>query len=263
MARQLLIFVFKSWKSEAAFSDATSLCDTFEALVSRIHFATTMESIEFLERTVSATLFLATNVVHLYLENSENRPVFLEIARKVTEILRITLEKAREMSATKSRKTDLDAGKYDNHNVTDNVTNDDVIDDIITNDVIHENVIDVLDKSCQQKSGDKTVESDGLIFAKIANMVFEHGVFRNLFCYQTGKDSPGLCYVSEIMSDCVAELLRRFHQEILQDRNCKYLESYVFRIAQAVKEEAFGGQNTGRYLTESKSLTIIGICSPN
>ena len=243
LVRQLLMFVFKCWRSETAISDGTSLLDKFKAFVKGIQVATTSESIEFLERTVSATLFLATNMVYMYLENFENPPMFVEIARLVTEILRITLEKAREMSATNGTKTDVDAGESDNHNVSDGVTNDNVINDSITSDIIHEDVIDVLDESCQHKSGVETVESDPQVFAKFANMVFEHGAFRNLFCYQTGKDSPDLCYVSAIMSDCIAELLSYFHEEILRGKYCKYLESYVFYLAQAVKQEAFGGQN--------------------
>jgi hypothetical protein len=242
--RQLLMLVLKSWKSGAELADGSSSWDTCEALVDGIEAAARLESLESWERTVSATLFFATNVVQLHLENSENRPAFLEMAKTVTEILRITLQKARELSATHSKETDLDADVMElDHDVTDN---DSFVDEDTTNDVIREDVVGSLDKSCAQKPGEKTVENDRQAFARTANMVFEHDVFRNLFRHETwGEDAPGLHYVSQIISDCIAELLRHFHDEILKDKTCKYLDAYVLRVAQSVKKEAFGAQNDG------------------
>ena len=243
------MFVLKYLDPGMAISDNTALRDTFTALVDAVLVAARQESIESWERTVSTTLYFATNVVDMYLENFENQPIFLEIAKTVTEILRITFDKAWEMSATRSKKMDLDndVRDYAEHDAIDS---DSTNDDVITNDVIHEDVVSVLDKSCELRSRDKTVQNYREAFARIAKMVFEHDVFRNLFCHQMDKDSLGLNYVSKIMSDCIAELLRHFHEEILREKNCKFLEPYVLRISQAVKEDAFSGENVGKYHIE-------------
>ena len=257
VVRQLLMFLMKYWESGTAILDNTALWDTFKVLVDATLVAARKGNIESWERTVSATLYFANNVVDMCLENSGNQPIFLEIARAITEILRITFEKAREMSAScNEMDLDDDVRDYVDHDITgsdvgknnvvdDDVTNNDVMGDVINNDIIHEDVVSVLDKTCELKSCDKTIENDREMLARLMKMAFERDIFRNLFYCQTEKDSPGLNYVSKIMSDCTAELMRDFREEILQEKDCEYLNSYILRISQAVKQDAFGGQIVG------------------
>lgn len=249
------MFVLKYWKSGTEISDNTTLWDAFNSIVAAILVAAKQENIELWERTVSSVLFLVSNVVEMYLDNSGNQPVVLEIARTVTEVLRITFDRLREtLNSNSIRKMDLDACD----DVGSSVTNDDVVhddgitnSDIAKNDVIHEDVISAIDNACDLRSPDKNVENDREVLETFMHMVFEHDVLRHFFYGHVGvnkgvENSTGFSHVWKVISNCTGELLRHFHGEILQEKNCEYLKSYFLRITQAVKEEDIDYQEKGR-----------------
>ena len=242
LARQILMFVLKYWNSATEISDHAGLWDSFKSIVAAILLAVKQESIESWERNVSSILFLVSNVVEMYLDNSRNQPVVLEISRTVAEVLRITFDRLREMLSSNSvRKMDLDTCD------DDCITNSDVT----NNDVIHEDVISAIDKTCYLNSPDENVQNDREVLETFMNMVFEHDVLKHFFYGHVGvkrkmKNYAGYNFVWKIISNCAGELLRHFHGEILQEKNSEYLKSYFLRIAQAVKEEHIDYQEMGR-----------------
>ena len=236
------MFVFKAWESGTEIRDGTGLWDTFQELQSAILLSAKRGPIESWERTISATLFLASNVVQLYLENSRNELLFLEILRTITEVLRTVFDQVREMSTSCGEKMD---GLNDV--IHDDVTNNDITNDV-TNDVLHGNVMTAVDRICDVPY--KKHEKDANVFLRLMKMVLEHDVFTTWFCHvrlDTERDGTGLVYVSKIMSDCVAEILKQLHAEILQENDCGFLEPYFTRIARALKDEVFGVEDLGRF----------------
>ena len=260
LVRQLLVFVLKNWKSGTEISDNTALWDTFNSIVNVIFVAAKQESIESWERTVSNVLFFVSNVVEMYLDNSRNHSVVLEIARMVTEILRMTFDRLQEMSSSNSI-TNMDLDACDE--IRPSVTDDDVVhgitnSDITNNDVIHEDILRVIDKTCDRKSPDENIRNESEVLGKFMRMVFGHDVLRQFFCghvdaSKTVKNGAGFNYVRKIISNCVGELLRHFHGEILQKKNCEYLRPYFLRIAQAVKEEDIDSHEMGTCLKNFSS----------
>ena len=255
LARQILMFVLKYWNSATEISDHAGLWDSFKSIVAAILLAAKQESIESWERNVSSILFLVSNVVEMYLDNSRNQPVVLEISRTVTEVLRITFDRLREMLSSNSvRKMDLDTcDEIESRVGNDDVVHDDCItnSDVTNNDVIHEDVISAIDKTCYLKSPDENVQNDREVLETFMNMVFEHDVLKHFFYGHIGvkrkiKNDADYNFVWKVISNCAGELLRHFHGEILQEKNSEYLKSYFLRIAQAVKEEHIDYQEMGR-----------------
>lgn len=249
LVRQLLVFVLKNWKSGTEISDNTALWDTFNSIVNVIFLAAKQESIESWERTVSTVLFLVSNVVEMYVDNSRNHSVVLEIARMVTEILRMTFDRLQEMSKSNSI-TNMDLDEIRSSVTCDDVVHDITNSDVTDNDVIHEDVLRVIDKTCDRKSPGENIQNDCKVLGKFMRMVFGHYVLRQFFCghvdaSKTVRNGAGFNYVWKIISNCVGELLRHFHGGILQEKNCEYLKSYFLRIAQAVKEEDINSHEMG------------------
>ena len=268
--RQLLMFLFKFGMCKTTISKDSAFWNTFKALLDSIQSTVKRENVESWEKTVSAVLHVVASLVDMSHGSFENQTAVQEILRTITEVLKIIFDKIRQLS---SSKMDLDVcddvTEVINDDVTNNdVTNNDVVHDDVTknddddvtaddvikdadDDVIHDDVIGIIDKTFEVNSSDKSVENGRELMAKFMKTVFENDVFKHLFYYyvdlnEEERRNGGLCDISRILSDCVGDLMKHCQEEILAQKNCKYLKPYFERITQAVKNKALDRQSMGK-----------------
>ena len=277
--RQLLMFLFKFGMCKTTISKDSAFWNTFKVLLDSIQSTVKRESVESWEKTVSAILHVVASLVDMSHGSFENQTAVQEILRTITEVLKTIFDKIRQLS---SSKMDLDVCDDVTEVINDDVTNNDVTNDVTNNDVtnndvvhddvtknvdddvtaddvikdagdnvIHEDVIGIIDKTFEVNCPDKSVENRRELMAKFMKMVFENDVFKHLFYYyvdlnEEERRNGGLCDISRILSDCVGDLMKHCQEEILTQKNCKYLKQYFDRITQAVKNEALDRQSVGK-----------------
>lgn len=249
--RQLWMFVMKHWNSLSAISANGAFIQSFKAIVDIVLFVVKEERRESWERTVSAALSLATNVVNMPSENSGNKVFFIELMRTITEVLRVTFDQLRETQTSRDMMEPIDVTK-DDRSVDDVAKNSDVDnlftnDDDTTTDVIHKDVISVIDRTCA-KNEKINVQDSKRLSARLIKKVFVHDTFIKVFCCTSNseKDDPWLSHVYRILSNCIAYLMTHFRGEILQKQNLEYLDEYFIRVSQAVKETIFRRHIAGK-----------------
>lgn len=252
--QQLLMFVLKYWESGTEIDDIVALRDTFENLSTALLSSVKHKGIECWDQTVSGCLFLASNLIEVYLTNSRNKRIFVEIMRTIVKVVRIVFQRISENKRTNCSPSS-----------STQVISNDSVEDHGNVDVIY-----AIDGVSQSTEGIWNNEDTS---PKCLKMVFGHPVFKDWFCVRVGQQKleiqRAVDYVSSVVSNSVAELMRNLQKEILDDKDHEFWKPYFLQIAYEIKQEASKEQITGRSLfleanakkQSQKGLTRSSPCS--
>lgn len=259
LIRQLLLFAVKY--ETTLTPENVALWDTLGIMRDAVLVSYKQKGNEDWERCLFALQLLMTTSNKMYLEKNMELDLLVEIMKIIMELYKMIFD---GVCSELGLKYDVNTvGLNDdvtNSEVSNDVMKDDVAssshDDVIFNardNVLHKDVIVAIDESIKVRVDnvdDKCGRGNATqMLEKFIKIVFECKVFKEMFYYYVDSGDTkiaGISKVSELVTDCVCELLKYFHHELLQERYRGLMEPFFVRLLERLIEENFHGDCRGR-----------------